>query len=258
MSASLNLFDLTGRVALVTGASGGLGRRFARTLAKPGAAIPVCSRRVNRLEEVAREIAAAGGRTIPAALDVTEPGSIPAALERAAAELGPVTILVNNAGVAASRPLLEQSDAEWASVIETNLTGAMRVARATAQHMRQHGRGGVIINVASILGLRAAAQVAAYSASKAALINLTQSMALEFVRYGIRVNALAPGYIETDLNRDFLKSPAGQPLLKRIPLHRFGEPSDLDGALLLLASDAGRYMTGSVVVVDGGLSASFL
>lgn len=252
-----HLFDLTGRVALVTGASGALGRQFALTLAKAGAAVAVCGRRVNRLEEVAREIAAAGGRTIPAALDVTDPAAIPAALEKAAAELGPVTILVNNAGVAATRLLLEQSDAEWAGVLETNLTGAMRVARAAAQHMRQHGLGGVIVNVASILGLRGAAQVAAYSASKAALINLTQSMALEFVRYGIRVNALAPGYIETDLNRDFLNSAAGQPLLKRIPLRRFGEPSDLDGALLLLASDAGRYMTGTVVVVDGGHIISF-
>ena len=252
-----DFFDLTGRVALVTGASGGLGRRFALTLAKAGAAVALGARRAKRLGEIAKEIAAVGGRALPVSLDVTDPASISAALERATAELGPVTILVNNAGIGATRALLEQSDTEWASVLETNLTGAMRVARATAQHMKQHSRGGVIVNVASILGLRAAAQVAAYSASKAALINLTQSMALEFARYGIRVNALAPGYIETDLNRDFLKSAAAQPLVKRIPLRRFGEPSDLDGALLLLVSDAGRYMTGSVLVVDGGHSISF-
>ncbi len=252
-----NLFDLTGRVALVTGASSGLGRQFAHTLAKAGAAVALGARRVDRLDQVAREIAAVGGRAIPVALDVTDPVSIQAALEKAAAELGPVAILINNAGIAATRALLEQSDAEWASVLETNLTGAMRVARATAQHIGLHGRGGVIVNIASIAGLRAAAQVAAYSASKAALISLTQSMALEFARFGIRVNALAPGYVETDLNRHFLESPAAQPILKRIPLRRFGEPSDLDGALLLLVSDAGRYMTGSVVVVDGGHSISF-
>jgi NAD(P)-dependent dehydrogenase (short-subunit alcohol dehydrogenase family) len=252
-----NLFDLTGRVALVTGASSGLGRRFAHTLAKAGAAVALCARRVDRLDQVASEIAAVGGRALSVALDVTDPASISAALERAAAELGPVTILVNNAGIAATRALLDQSDAEWASVLETNLTGAMRVARAMARHIGLHGRGGVIMNVASIAGLRAAAQVAAYSASKAALISLTQSMALEFARFGIRVNALAPGYIETDLNREFLNSPVAQPILKRVPLRRFGEPGDLDGALLLLVSDAGRYMTGSVVVVDGGHSVSF-
>lgn len=253
----MNRFDLAGRVALVTGASGGLGRQFALTLAKAGAAVALGARRVSRLAEIAKEIGAAGGHAIPVSLDVTDVASIAAALGKAAADLGPVTILINNAGIAATGAILEQSDAEWGRVLETNLTGAMRVARATAQHMKQHRQGGVIVNVASILGLRAAAQVAAYSASKAALINLTQSMALEFARYGIRVNALAPGYIETDLNRDFLKSAAAQPLLKRIPLRRFGEPSDLEGSLLLLVSDAGRYMTGSVVVVDGGHNVSF-
>jgi len=251
-------FDLTGRVAVVTGASSGLGRHFALTLARAGAKVAVAARRLPKLEDLAAEIAGFDGRALPVALDVTDAGSVAAALEAVETELGPIDILVNNAGVAATAPFLDQSEDEWRRVLATNLDGAWRTARAAATLMVKHGRGGAIVNIASILGLRAAGQVSAYSAAKAALINLTQTMALELARHRIRVNALAPGYIATDLNRDFLRGPAGQAMLKRVPLRRFGEVGDLDGALLLLASEAGRYMTGSVIVVDGGHSLGFL
>lgn len=252
------LFDLSGRVAVVTGASSGLGRHFALTLAKAGAKVALAARRLDKLEELAAEIAKFDGRALPTALDVTDEASVAAALDAVETELGPIAILVNNAGVAATAPLLDQSEDEWRRILGTNLDGAWRTARAAARLMSKHGRGGSIVNIASILGLRAAGQVSAYSAAKAALLNLTETMALELARHRIRVNALAPGYIETDLNRDFLHSDAGQAMVKRVPLRRFGDVADLDGALLLLASDAGRYMTGSVIVVDGGHSLGFL
>ncbi len=251
-------FDLSGRVAVVTGASSGLGRHFAHTLAKAGAKVAIAARRLDKLEELAAEIASFDGRALPVVLDVTDEPSVTAALEAVETELGPIAVLVNNAGVAATAPLLEQSEDEWRRILGTNLDGAWRTARAAARLMAKHGRGGAIVNVASILGLRAAGQVAAYSAAKAALLSLTQTMALELARYKIRVNALAPGYIETDLNRDFLRSDVGQAMVKRVPLRRFGDVADLDGPLLLLPSDAGRYMTGSVIVVDGGHSLGFL
>ncbi len=251
-------FDLSGRVALVTGASSGLGRHFALVLARAGAKVALAARRVDRLDALAQEIAGFDGRALPVALDVTSPAGVGAALEAVETELGPIGIVINNAGIASSGPILEQSEEEWRRILDTNLDGAWRVARAAAATMVKRGHSGTIVNIASILGLRAAGHVAAYSAAKAALISLTQTMALEFARHKIRVNALAPGYIETDLNREFLRGPAGQNMLKRVPLRRFGEAGDLDGALLLLVSDAGRYMTGSVIVVDGGHSLGFL
>jgi NAD(P)-dependent dehydrogenase (short-subunit alcohol dehydrogenase family) len=247
-------FDLAGATALVTGASSGLGRHFALTLAAAGARVAVAARRVAELEELAAEIAKSGGAALPGVLDVLDPASVAAAIAAAESALGPLDILVNNAGIAATTAFLTQDEAEWRGVLATNLDGAWRVAQAVASRMAAHGRGGAIVNIASIAGLRPASHLAAYSAAKAALISLTQSMAIELARHKIRVNALAPGYIETDLNRDFLHGPAGQAMAKRVPLRRFGEPEDLDGALLLLVSDAGRYMTGSVIVVDGGHS----
>lgn len=250
-------FDLAGKVALVTGASSGLGWHFALTLAGAGAKVAVAARRVDRLEALAHEIAARDGRALPIVLDVTDPVSVDKAIAETETELGPLGILVNNAGVATTKPFLEQDEALWRDVLATNLDGAWRVARAAAQRMAAHG-GGAIVNIASVLGLRAAAQVSAYAAAKAALISLTQTMAIELARHKIRVNAIAPGYIETELNRDFLNSPAGTTITKRIPLRRFGAPQDLDGAMLLLSSDAGRYMTGSVIVIDGGHTLGFL
>ena len=243
---------LDGHVALVTGANGGLGSHFALTLAKAGAKVVVAARKVESLSDVEGRIRAAGGQSHPVALDVTRRDSVVQAFEEAARALGSVTVVVNNAGVAVTKPLLDHTDDDWEQVIGVNLTGAWRVAQEAARHMVKHGKGGSIVNIASILGLRVSSQVPSYVASKAALIQLTKAMALELARHRIRVNALAPGYVETSLNRDFFATEAGQALIKRIPQRRIGSPEALDGALLLLASDAGSYATGSVFVLDGG------
>ncbi len=249
-------FDITGRAAIVTGASSGLGRHFALTLARAGAKVALAARRVEALGELAREIEAFDGRAIPVGLDVTDAEQVRDCVATAETELGPISILVNNAGTADTKPALDVEEADWDRVVDTNLKGAWLMAQETARHMSRLGHGGSIINIASILGLRGSGQVASYCASKAGLISLTRALAVELARDGIRVNALAPGYIETDLNRDFLAGPTGEAIRKRVPQREFGQPADLDGALLLLASDASRYMTGSVLVVDGGQSAA--
>jgi NAD(P)-dependent dehydrogenase (short-subunit alcohol dehydrogenase family) len=243
---------LAGRHALVTGANGGLGSHFARTLAEAGADVAVTARRVDALDPLVDEIAKLGRRAVPLALDVTDAASVAQAFAHAAQALGAITIVVNNAGVAITKPLLDHTEDDWLTFIDVNLNGAWRVAQAAARHMVAHQQGGSIVNIASILGLRVSAQLPSYAASKAALIQLTKAMALELARHRIRVNALAPGYIETGINREFFASEAGQALLKRIPQRRIGKPEELDGALLLLASDAGSYMTGAVLAIDGG------
>ncbi|KAA0571423.1 glucose 1-dehydrogenase [Azospirillum sp. Sh1] len=244
--------DLTGRTALVTGASSGLGRHFAGVLAKAGARVALAARRSEALAETQSAIESAGGSAVVVAMDVTDPASVAAAVGEAWGALGRIDILVNNAGVTATRPFLDMSEEEWDRVIDTNLTGCARVARAVAQRMRDDKQGGAIVNIASILGMRVAGQVSSYIAAKGGLVHLTKAMALELARYNIRVNALCPGYVETELNADFFASDAGKALVKRIPQRRLGRLSDLDGPLLLLASDAGAYMTGSVLAVDGG------
>jgi NAD(P)-dependent dehydrogenase (short-subunit alcohol dehydrogenase family) len=242
--------DITGKVALITGASSGLGRHFARVLARCGASVVIAARRLEALRVLAEEIGAERGRALPLALDVSDSGSVRDAVAIAIQELGVIDILVNNSGVTSSAELLEQTEEQWDAVVDTNLRGAFLVATEVARHMR--AAGGSIINVSSILGLRQAGHVASYAVSKAGLVQLTKVMALELARYAIRVNALAPGYIETDLNRAFWASAAGAAMLKRIPQRRLGQPQDLDGPLLLLASDASRYMTGSIIAIDGG------
>ncbi len=245
-------FRLDGRTALVTGASSGLGRHFARTLAAAGAAVAVAARRADKLETLVAEIGAEGGSAHAVALDVSDVQSVRAAFDAIAAWRGAPGVIVNNAGVAVSRPLHEQTEADWDGVLDTNLKGAWLVAQEGTRRLVAAGQGGAVINIASITGERVAGGVAPYCASKAALLHLTRAMALELAGSGIRVNAIAPGYVATELNREFLASSAGQRLMARIPQKRFGEPSDLDGALLLLASEAGRFMTGSVIAVDGG------
>ena len=242
---------LDGRVALVTGASGGLGAHFARTLARHGATVAACARRLAPMRELADRAAAAGDRIEPFALDVTDAASVEACTAEVARRLGPIDVLVNNAGVTATAPALELAEADFDAVLDVNLRGAWRVARAVAPGMRDAG-GGSVVNVASILGLRVAGGVAAYAVSKAALVQMTRALALEWARHGIRVNALAPGYVETDLNREFFASEAGRRMIRRIPQRRLGRMDELDGPLLLLAGDAGSYMTGSVLACDGG------
>jgi NAD(P)-dependent dehydrogenase (short-subunit alcohol dehydrogenase family) len=242
------LFDVRGKVALVTGASSGLGENFARCLAARGAVVVACARRADRLEALVRE----GGAAHAVALDVTDARSVEAAVRRAVELAGPIDVLVNNAGIADTKASLELTDADWRRVLDTNLDGAWRVAQAVAKAMVAAKRGGSIVNIASILGLRQATHLLAYAAAKAALVQVTKALALEWARHGIRVNAIAPGYVVTEMNRDFFASEAGQAVVKRIPQRRVGSPRDLEGALLLLASDAGAYMTGSIVVADGG------
>ena len=247
-----DLFKLDGQKVLVTGASSGLGRHFALTLARAGAAVALAARSADKLAEAAAEIGRLGGRAIVVALDVTDASSVREAVAKAETQLGGLTTLVNNAGVVVSKPLFEHDENDWDRVMDTNLKGAWQVAQEVARRMVAHGRGGCIINIASILGLRAVGGVPEYCASKAGPIHLTKVMALELARHNIRVNAIAPGYIRTDLNRGFFESEAGQAMVRRIPQRRLGEPGDLDGALLLLASDASRYMTGAIIPVDGG------
>jgi NAD(P)-dependent dehydrogenase (short-subunit alcohol dehydrogenase family) len=244
--------SLEGRSALITGASSGLGRAFADMLARAGAAVALAARRRDSLEEARQQIEAAGGRAIAVAMDVTNAGSVAAAVDDAAQWQGRLDILINNAGVTLTKPFLELSEAEWDQQVDTNLKGAFLVAQAAAKIMRQQASGGAIVNIASILGLRVAGQVAAYLTSKAGVVHLTKGMALELARHRIRVNALCPGYIETDLNRAFFASDTGSALIKRIPQRRLGQLSELEGPLLLLCSDAGSYMTGAVLAVDGG------
>lgn len=181
-------------------------------------------------------------------LDVTDPAAIEAVTER----LGPVDILVNNAGLVREAAAMDQSEDDWDAVIDTNLKGMFLMAQAAGRAMRERGRGGAIINIASILGLRQAGGVLPYAVSKAGAIQLTKTLALEWARFGIRVNALAPGYLDTELNAAFWDSEAGKTLVRRIPQRRLGRLEDLDGPLLLLASDASAYMTGAVLTVDGG------
>lgn len=241
-------FDLAGKTALVTGASSGLGAHFARVLAAHGATVILAARRADALEQVAATIRSDGGQVRVAVLDVCDSASI-AALEPA---LTGLDILVNNAGVVREAPALDQSEADWDAVVDTNLKGCFLMAQAAGRAFKAHGRGGQIINIASILGLRQAGMVLPYAVAKAGLIQMTKSLALEWARFGICVNAIAPGYLETELNSEFWASDAGAAMLRRIPQRRLGHLADLDGPLLMLASGGSAYMTGAVVTVDGG------
>lgn len=242
------IWDLSGKTALVTGASSGLGAHFAGVLAQAGATVILAARREAQLAEVAATIRDVGGTCSTVALDVTSKASIDALGDL----VGHVDILVNNAGLVREASVLDQSEDDWDVVIDTNLKGMFLLTQAVARAMRARGRGGSIINIASILGLRQGGGVLPYAVSKAGAIQLTKTSALELARFGIRVNALAPGYLDTDLNGGFWETDAGKAMLRRIPQRRLGQLEDLDGPLLLLASDASAYMTGSVLTVDGG------
>jgi len=245
-------FDLNGRVALVTGASSGLGTHFAGVLATAGARVALAARRTDRLERLATAIAGDGGEALPVALDVTDASSVRNAFDAVEAALGTVTIVVNNSGVAVTARSHELAEEDWDQVLDTNLKGAWLVAREGARRLVASGTPGTIVNIASIVAFGVAGGLGAYGASKAGLVQLTRTMASELARHGVRVNAIAPGYIETEINRGFFATESGQRMIARIPQRRIGKPEELDGALLLLASDASAYMTGSVIAVDGG------
>ena len=248
----LQPFSLQGKVALVTGASSGFGRHFATVLSQAGAKVVVAARRTERIEAATREINAAGGDAIAVTMDVTDSASVCAALDRAEQAFGVVTVVVNNAGITIPKLLLDLTDEDWQAVIDTNLNGVAFVTRESARRMIAGATGGSIVNVSSILAERVQKALTNYAASKAAVVQFTKAAALELAQHKIRVNALCPGYFKTELNAQWFKTRDGQALIQRIPQRRTGDLADLNGPLLLLASDAGALMTGSAITVDGG------
>jgi len=246
-------FDLTGRTALVTGASSGLGWRFAEVLAANGANVVLAARRVERLEDLKNKIESAGGKAATVALDVTDKAAIPAAFDAAEAAFGPVDILVNNAGVAVEAMLVDMTAEEWRKVLDTDLDGVFFVGQEAARRMGAAG-GGAIVNIASAIAFHVSKTLGAYAVAKAGVVQLTKAMALELAGSNVRVNAICPGYIETEINSAFFATDRGQQMIQRhVPMKRLGNTGDLDGALLLLSSDAGAFITGESIIVDGGL-----
>lgn len=245
-------FSVEGKVVLITGASSGFGAHFARVLASEGAKVGLAARRVDALESIAEEIRKAGGVAATTKLDVADSASVKQAVAAIEQALGRIDVLVNNSGVSISKPLLEQTEADFDAVVNVNLRGAFLVATEVARRMKADGKGGSIINIESILSFRQAGQIAPYAASKAGLTQLTRSMALELARYRIRVNGIAPGYFSTEINNEFFATEGGAAMIRRMPSRRLGELEELEGPLLLLASDASSYMNGATIVVDGG------
>ena len=243
------IFDLTGKVALITGASSGLGRHFSKTLSEAGATVILSARRVENLIELQNELK---GNSHVFSLDVTSNESVENLFQEIKNEFGSTDILINNAGVNDTRKFKDLDEESWNFVLETNLNGAFRIAKSFTDLLLEQNKPGSVINIASILGLRVGLNLTSYASAKAGLVQLTKSMALELARSGIRVNAIAPGYILTEINDDFFKTEEGQNYIKSIPMNRLGLESELDGLLLLLASDASSFMTGSIIPVDGG------
>lgn len=248
-----DLFSLKGRVALVTGASSGLGMQFAKALADNGAAVALVARRADRLADMKKAIEAAGGRAVAIEADVTDRAAMLRAFDATEAAFGTVTILVNNAGIAqSSKRAIEVTAEEWRKVLSVDLDAVFYNAQEAARRMLAAKQPGAIVNIASVLGFGVSKGVAAYATAKAAVVQVTKALAVELAFKGVRVNAIAPGWFVTEINDKFLAGEAGEALKRAIPAGRFGKDGDLDGALLLLASDAGSYITGATIVVDGG------
>lgn len=245
--------SLSGHRALVTGASSGLGEHFAKTLSKQGATVVLAARRLEKLEALRTQIEASGGQAFAVAMDVTSPESVSNAFAAIRAEYdAPCDIVINNSGVGQASWFTDTTEEEWSNIVDTNLTGVWRVAQHASKALIAAGQPGSIVNIASITALQPSHMISGYAATKAAVDHLTRNMALELSRYGIRVNAIAPGYFKTAINDDYLDSDAGERMKQRIAMRRFGNYADLEGPLLLLASEAGAYMTGTTIVVDGG------
>ncbi len=247
------MFSLRDRVALVTGASSGLGIQFAKALAENGASVALVARRADRLVAIKAEIEGKGGKAMAIEADVTDQAAMGRAFDAAEKAFGTVTILVNNAGIAQSpRRAIEVSAEEWRKVLGVNLDAVFANAQEAARRMLAAKKQGSIVNIASVLGFGVAKGVAAYATAKAGVVQITKALAVELAFKGVRVNAIAPGWFVTEINDKYLMSEAGEALKRDIPMGRFGNAGDLDGALLLLVSDAGSYITGSTIVVDGG------
>ena len=244
--------DLRGQVALVTGASSGLGEHFAQVLAGCGAKVAIVARRVDKLQALRSKINDAGGHAFALEMDVSSVASVEDALAGIHSELGNVSILINNAGMADSRSFLKMDEENWRKTMDVNLDGAWRVAHRVSQQMVSSGTSGSIVNIASILGLRQGFGHTAYAVSKAGVVQMTKSMALELSRKSIRVNALCPGYIETEINADYFSTEAGREYVGTTPAGRVGRLEELDGPLLMLCSDAGSFVNGVALAVDGG------
>jgi len=252
--------NFEGKIALVTGASSGLGARFAKVLAEAGAQVVLASRRVERLKELRAEIESNGGAAHVVALDVTDYGSIKSAIAHAETEAGPIDILVNNSGVSTTQRLVDVTPEDYAFVMDTNQRGAFFVAQEAAKRMIARAKGDPkkqhrIINIASVAGLRVLPQIGIYCMSKAAVVHMTKSMAVEWGRYGINVNAICPGYISTEINEAHFETEQGRTLINMLPRKRLGQPEDLDGLLLLLASEESRFINGAIITADDGMSA---
>jgi len=245
-------YDLSGKVALVTGASSGFGDHFSRVLAAAGARVVACARREDRLQKLVDEITETGGEAIAAAMDVTDVNSVAEGFAAAEQAFGPVSLLVNNAGVAAPKQVHKTTEEDWDFVIDTNLKGAWIVAAEAARRMVAAGKGGAIVNIASVLGMATSMGHGVYSTSKAGVIQLTKHMALELAWKNIRVNAICPGYFKTEMNDEYFESEAGEKYIASTPGKRLGEMHEIDGPLLLLASDAGSFINGVALPVDGG------
>ncbi|GGX32248.1 SDR family oxidoreductase [Undibacterium squillarum] len=252
--------NFEGKIALVTGASSGLGARFAKVLAQAGAQVVLASRRIDRLKELRAEIESEGGAAHVVSLDVTDYASIKAAIAHAETEAGPIDILINNSGVSTTQKLIDVTPDDYAYVMDTNQRGAFFVAQEAAKRMIARHKGDPrkqhrIVNIASVAGLRVLPQIGIYCMSKAAIIHMTKAMAVEWGRFGINVNAICPGYISTEINEDYFHTEQGKKLIDILPRRRVGAPEDLDGLLLLLAAEESRFLNGTIVTADDGLSA---